>query len=111
MIDVMQQDYIRTARAKGLHERAVIRRHAARNIAPTTINIVALQLAYLIGGSIFVEVVFAWPGLGGLLLGATAARETQVILAITMLIAVTFVMLTFIADVAQSLLDPRVRLE
>ena len=110
MIEVMQQDYIRTARAKGLHERAVIRRHAARNIAPTTINIVALQLAYLIGGSIFVEVVFAWPGLGGLLIGAVGARDAPVIQAITMFVAIAFVMLNFIADVAQSLLDPRVRL-
>ncbi len=111
MIEVMQQDYIRTARAKGLHERAVIRRHVARNIAPMTINIVTLQIGYLIGGTIFVEVVFAWPGLGGLLLGATGSRDGAVILAITLLIAVTFVMLTFIADVAQGLLDPRVRLE
>ncbi len=111
MIEVMQQDYIRTARAKGLHERAVIRRHAARNIAPTAINIVTLQLGYLISGTIFVEVVFAWPGLGGLLLGAVASRETAAILAITMLVAATFVLMTLIADVAQSLLDPRVRLE
>ena len=110
MIEVMQQDYIRTARVKGLDERAVIRRHAARNIAPTTINIVALQLAYLIGGSIFVEVVFAWPGLGGLLIGAVGARDAPVIQAITMFVAIAFVMLNFIADVAQSLLDPRVRL-
>ncbi|MXW11197.1 MAG: ABC transporter permease [Gammaproteobacteria bacterium] len=111
MIEVMQQDYIRTARAKGLHERAVIRRHAARNIAPTAINIVTLQFGYLISGTIFVEVVFAWPGLGGLLLGAVASRETAAILAITMLVAATFVLMTLIADVAQSLLDPRVRLE
>lgn len=111
MIEVMQQDYIRTARAKGLHERAVIRRHAARNIAPTAINIVTLQFGYLISGTIFVEVVFAWPGLGGLLLGVVASRETAAILAITMLVAATFVLMTLIADVAQSLLDPRVRLE
>ena len=110
MIEVMQQDYIRTARAKGLRERAVIRRHAARNIAPTTIGIVTLQLGYLIGGSIFVEVVFAWPGIGGLLIGAVGARDAPVIQAITMFVAIAFVMLNFIADVAQSLLDPRVRL-
>ncbi len=111
MIEVMQQDYIRTARAKGLHERAVIRRHAARNIAPTAINIVALQLGYLISGTIFVEVVFAWPGIGQQLLASVQARDPAVVQTITLITAAAFVAANFIADVAQSLLDPRVRLE
>ena len=111
MIEVMQQDYIRTARAKGLHERAVIRRHAARNIAPTTIGIVTLQLGYLIGGSIFVEVVFAWPGIGNSSSGRRPGSRSggAVIQAITLITAAAFVAANFIADVAQSLLDPRVR--
>ncbi len=110
MIEVMQNDYIRTARAKGLRERAVIWRHGVRNAAPTTIGIVALQLGFLLGGSIFAEIIFSWPGMGSQLYSSIGARDAAVIQAITLMTAVIFILANFIADVSQSILDPRVRL-
>ncbi|MFN8556700.1 MAG: ABC transporter permease [Dehalococcoidia bacterium] len=109
-IEVMQQDYIRTGRAKGLRERVVILRHALRNAMPTTINIVALQLGYLLGGSIFAEVIFSWPGMGQQLYASIGARDAAVIQAIALLVASIFILANFAADAAHGILDPRVRL-
>ena len=110
MIEVMQHDYIRTARAKGLQERLVILRHGLRNAAPTTIGIVTLQLGFLLGGSIFAEIIFSWPGMGSQLYSSIGARDAAVIQIITLMTAVTFIAANFIADVSQSILDPRIRL-
>jgi peptide/nickel transport system permease protein len=110
IIEEMSQDYVRTARAKGLQERQVILMHAFRNALPTTINIVALQLGYLLGGSIFAEVIFSWPGMGSLLYSAIGARDAAVIQIITLMTAFTFITVNFIADLSHSMIDPRVRM-
>jgi peptide/nickel transport system permease protein len=110
IIEVMAQDYIRTARSKGLVERRVVLTHAFRNALPMTINIIALQLGYLLGGSIFAEVIFSWPGMGGQLYASIGARDAAVIQIITLMTAVTFIIVNFIADVSHSIVDPRVRL-
>jgi peptide/nickel transport system permease protein len=110
VIEVMYLDYIRTARAKGLRERMVIVRHALPNAAPTTISIVALQLGFLMGGSIFAEIIFSWPGMGSQLFSSIGARDAAVIQIITLMTAFIFITANFVADVSHSLLDPRVRL-
>jgi peptide/nickel transport system permease protein len=110
MIEVMHYDYIRTARAKGLLERMVILRHALPNAAPTTISIVTLQLGFLLGGSIFAEIIFAWPGMGSQLYSSIGARDAAVIQTITLMTALIFISANFLADVSHSILDPRVRL-
>ncbi|MSQ29874.1 MAG: ABC transporter permease [Dehalococcoidia bacterium] len=110
MIEEMSQDYIRTARSKGLNERRVVMVHAFRNAMPTTVNIVALQLGYVIGGSIFAEIIFSWPGMGSQLYSSIGARDAAVIQIITLMTAITFVTVNFIADISHSLIDPRVRM-
>ncbi len=110
VIEVMHLDYVRTARAKGLRERMVVLRHALPNAAPTTISIVTLQLGFLLGGSIFAEIIFSWPGMGSQLYSSIGARDAAVIQIITLMTAIIFISANFAADVSHSLLDPRVRL-
>ena len=108
--EIMTLDHVRTARAKGLNESVVVRRHALKNALPTFITIVALQAGYLLGGSLIVEIVFSWPGIGLQLYTAVGARDIPIIMAVTLLVAMIFVSLNFLADVLQGVFDPRIRL-
>mgnify|MGYP003382242464 CR=1 FL=1 len=110
VLEVMALDYIRTARSKGLAERAVVIRHALRNVLPTFITIVALQAGYLLGGSLITEVVFSWPGMGQQLYTSIGARDIPVIMTITVLVAIVFTSLNLLADLLQGVVDPRIRL-
>ncbi len=109
MIDILQQDYIRTLRASGLSTNSVLWRHALRNALPPIVNIIGLQVGYLLGGVVFVEVVFGWPGLGQQLYTSITQRDIPVVQAGVLFIALAFVIINLIADVAVSLLDPRTR--
>ncbi len=109
LIEIMSQDYIRTARAKGLHQRTIVNVHAMRNAFPTTINIIALQLGYLLTGDLFSEIVFAWPGVGLQLYQSIGSRDIPVIQAITLLTAVLFVAINLFSDILQSASDPRLK--
>jgi peptide/nickel transport system permease protein len=109
LIEIMAQDYIRTARAKGLRERTVVNVHAMRNAFPTTVNIIALQLGYLLTGDLFAEIVFSWPGVGLQLYQSIGARDIPMIQAITLLTAVLFVAINLISDILQSASDPRLK--
>ncbi|HEX9497213.1 MAG TPA: ABC transporter permease [Mycobacterium sp.] len=109
MIDILQQDYIRTLRASGLSTSSVLWRHALRNALPPIVNIIGLQVGYLLGGVVFVEVVFGWPGLGQQLYTSITQRDIPVVQAGVLFIALAFVIINLIADVAVSLLDPRTR--
>jgi peptide/nickel transport system permease protein len=109
LIEVMSQDYIRTARAKGLSERRVVWVHAMRNAAAPLIQLFALSLPALLSGSLIVEVVFSWPGLGQLTFKAILARDYPLILGATALAAVVVVLGNLLADVLHALADPRVR--
>jgi peptide/nickel transport system permease protein len=109
MLDVIHLDYIRTARAKGVGERAVIYKHALKNAALPLITLVALDLPYLFAGALFVEIIFAWPGLGNFFYFSTVNRDYAVMLGIVIFIAVFVIIGNLIADVAYSYLDPRVR--
>jgi len=109
MIDILQQDYIRTLRASGLSTSSVLWRHALRNALPPIVNIIGLQVGYLLGGVVFVEVVFGWPGLGQQLYTSITQRDIPVVQAGVLFIALAFVIINLIADVGVSLLDPRTR--
>ncbi len=108
MIDVLNQDYIRTARAKGLVERTVVYRHGLRNGLIPIVTIFALMLPTMIGGSVIVETIFSWPGIGRMFISAVFERDYPVIMAITMIAAVLTVIGNLIADICYALLDPRI---
>jgi peptide/nickel transport system permease protein len=109
-LEIMQQDYIKTARAKGLRERRVVYTHALKNALPTFINIVALQMGYLLGGSLFSEVIFSWPGIGFQLYSSIAARDVPVVQACVLLTATVFTLANLASDVLQGAVNPRIRL-
>jgi ABC-type dipeptide/oligopeptide/nickel transport system permease component len=109
MLGVMSQDYVRTARAKGLRERVVVVMHALRNAMIPTMTVAGMQLGYLLGGSLVVEAVFAWPGLGRLMLDSIQQRDYPLIQAIVLVFAVLMLGVNLLVDVLYVVVDPRVR--
>lgn len=109
MLEVLKQDYIRTARAKGLSEGAVIRRHALRNALIPVVTLLGLYLPLLFSGAVFVEMVFAWPGMGRLVVNSILARDYPVVMAGTFLFATMVVVGNLVADLLYAVVDPRVR--
>ena len=109
LLEVLGQDFIRTARAKGLSERRVIWLHAMKNAATPLVQLLGLSLPFLLSGSLVVEVVFSWPGLGRLTYDSIQARDYPVILATTALAGALVILGNLAADVAQAAIDPRVR--
>ena len=110
MLDVMRLDFVRTARAKGLGELAVVAKHAARNACLPVITVVALQFGLLIGGVVVTETTFSWPGVGRLAIQAIYARDYPIVQAVVFFFAVVFVLVNLLADLACAVADPRVRL-
>ncbi|SDU45764.1 ABC transporter permease [Stappia sp. ES.058] len=108
LLEAMQQDYIRTARAKGVPARRVLYRHALRNALIPFITSVGIMAGYLLGGAIVIEQVFAIPGLGRLILGAIAERNYPLIQATILLVTCSFVFVNFAVDVVYALIDPRI---
>ncbi|MBI4539798.1 MAG: ABC transporter permease [Gemmatimonadetes bacterium] len=111
MLEVIRQDYIRTARAKGLDEARVIFKHALRNALIPVVTLVGLYLPFLFSGAVFVETVFAWPGMGRLVVEAISQRDYPVVMAGSFLFAVIVVIGNLIADVLYAVVDPRIRYE
>ena len=109
MLEVLSNDYIRTARAKGLANRTVIVRHALRNALLGLITVLGIMLAQLLAGSIIVEVVFAWPGVGRLIFRSISLRDFPVIQVGVLVIAVWFVAINILVDLSYNFLDPRIR--
>lgn len=109
LLEVLESDYMRTARAKGLRERAVITRHGLRNALIPMITVVALRLPILFGGAVVVETVFQWPGLGTLTLSAANQRDYPLIMALALFMAILVVVSNFLADIAYAMADPRIR--
>jgi ABC-type dipeptide/oligopeptide/nickel transport system permease component len=109
MLDVLGEDYVRTARAKGLGERAVIYKHALRNAAIPIVTVIGLNFGHLLGGTIVIETVFARPGLGKLLLDAILGRDYPVVQGVTLVIAVTFVLVNLFTDLTYAAFDPRLK--
>ena len=111
MLDVLALDYVRTARAKGLPEGRVIVRHALKNALLSVVTVLGLQIGALLGGSIVIEQVFAWPGIGRLSLAAIQQRDYGVVQGIVLFVATGFVLVNFLVDLVYLYLDPRIRYE
>jgi peptide/nickel transport system permease protein len=109
VIETLGEDYITTARAKGIVDRRVLTRHAIPNAMLPTVSLIAINLGYLIAGAITVEVVFNWPGLGTLTVDALAARDYPVLQGIFLFLSISVVLANLAADVIYGWLDPRVR--
>jgi peptide/nickel transport system permease protein len=110
MLDVLQQDYIRAARAKGVSERSILYKHALRNALIPFVTSVGIMTGYLLSGAIVVEQVFAIPGIGRLILGAIAERNYPLLQASILLVTLVFVAVNFVVDLLYAWIDPRVRL-
>ncbi len=108
-VDILGDDYIRTARAKGLTESRVVAKHALRNALIPVVTMMGLQFGFLLGGSIVVEVVFNWPGLGRLLVDAVDMRDYPVIQALVLLFSLEFILINLIVDVLYGLINPTIR--
>jgi len=111
LLEVIRQDYIRTAHAKGLSERVVIFKHALRNALLPIVTLTGLSLPFLLGGSVITETIFAWPGMGRVAITAIFARDYPVVLAANLIAAVMVVLGSLFADITYSILDPRIRYE
>ncbi len=109
MIEELNKDYIMFARAKGLPERKIILKHALRNSLISVVTIAALQIAFIVDGAVVIEEVFAWPGLGRLLVDSITRRDFPIIQALVLLIGVTIVLANLVADIVYAWLDPRIR--
>ncbi len=111
MLEVLGQDYVRTARAKGLSERRVVYRHALRNAALPLVTLIALDLPMVFSGALFTETIFSWPGMGRLFFQSALRRDYPVLMAIVMFTSVLIVIANLLADVAYAYIDPRIRYE
>ncbi len=111
MLEVLHQDFITTARAKGLREQIVVYKHALKNALIPVVTIIGLQFGLLLGGAVITETVFAWPGVGRLMVGSIMARDFPVVQGTVLLIALTFVFINLFVDILYSSLDPRIRYE
>ncbi len=109
MIEVLRQDYVRTARSKGLRDRAVLYGHALRNALIPTITVAGLEAASLIGGNVVVETVFSWPGLGSLIVRGIFARDYAVVQSGVIVYALVFALISLLVDLSYAVVDPRVR--
>jgi len=109
MIEALEQDYVRTARAKGLPERGIAARHALKNALLPIITVMGLQFGGLLGGAVMTETVFAWPGVGTMILDAILKKDFPVVLAGVVLVAVGFIVVNLLLDLLYTVLDPRLR--
>jgi ABC-type dipeptide/oligopeptide/nickel transport system permease component len=108
LLEVLKEDYVRTARAKGLSKKVVILRHALKNALIPIVTLCGLQMGQLMGGAILTETVFAWPGLGRLMVRAIFARDYILLQGAVLIFALAFVVINLIVDLSYSFLDPRV---
>jgi peptide/nickel transport system permease protein len=109
MIETLSQNYIRVARAKGLRRSLILRKHALRNALPPIVTVSGMELGYLLGGVVFIEVVFAWPGLGFQLYNSIIGRDLPTVQGAVLLIALAFVLINLAVDVLNAYLDPLTR--
>jgi len=109
MLETLGQDYIRTARAKGVVERAVVLRHGLKNALIPIVTVVGVQAGYLLGGAVLTETVFAWPGVGTLMVQGILARDFPLVQGCVLVVALSFVVINLIVDLLYAWLDPRIR--
>jgi peptide/nickel transport system permease protein len=111
LLEVLGEEYIRTARAKGLSRHAVLFKHALRNASLPVVTVLGLQLGALLGGAVITEIVFSWPGIGELTIEAIQRRDYPVLQACVLLVSLTYVIVNTVTDVLYAWLDPRIRLD
>jgi peptide/nickel transport system permease protein len=109
MLEVLQEDYIRTARAKGLQRRVVILKHGLKNALIPVVTVVGMSIPSLVGGAVVTEQIFGWPGIGSLMVQSIAARDYPVIMGITVLVAFVVLLANLLTDLVYGVLDPRIR--
>ncbi|MEN2983051.1 MAG: nickel ABC transporter permease [Thermus sp.] len=109
LLEILSQDYIRTARAKGVSERVVILKHALRNALIPVVTVAGLEFGSLLAGAVITETIFAWPGLGQLLVGSILARDYPVVQGAVLLVAFSFILVNLLVDLLYAWIDPRVR--
>ena len=109
MLDTLNQDYIRTARSKGLVEQWVVIRHALRNALIPVLTTFGLNLGWLLGGAVVIESVFSWPGLGRLMIDSISIRDITIVQASLLFFATSFVLINLVVDILYTVLDPRIR--
>ena len=109
MLEVLRQDYIRTARAKGLREGRVIYRHAFKNALVNIVPVIGIQAGFVLGGAVYIETVFQWPGIGRMLVTAITTRDILLVQGGVLIVAACYVLFNLLADVAQHWLDPRIK--
>jgi len=109
MLEILEQDYLRTARAKGVHEFIVINRHALRNGLIPIVTVVGLEIATLLGGAVITEQIFAWPGLGQLTMESVMSRDYSTLMGLNLLAAFTVLVVNLLTDIVYSIVDPRIR--
>lgn len=110
LLEILNEDYIRTARAKGLSNRAILWEHAMRNAALPISTIVGLQLGALLGGAVITEIIFSWPGIGYTLVEAIQRRDYPLVQACVLIVSLSYIIINRLTDLVYSLLDPRIRL-
>lgn len=111
VLEVRGEDYVRTAYSKGIEERQVLMRHVFRNVSITLVSVVGVQFGYMLGGSIYIESIFSWPGIGRMINEAVQARDFPLVQAIAVFSAGFVVVLNLLTDIAYALIDPRIRYE
>jgi peptide/nickel transport system permease protein len=109
MLEVLDQDYMRTARAKGLSSRLVLLRHGLRNALIPLVTVIGVQFASLLGGAVIVETIFSWPGMGRMAINAISRRDYPVIMGTVLVFSVVFVLANLIVDILYTIIDPRIR--
>ena len=109
VLEVLNNDYVRTARAKGLHERLVIARHILRNALIPVVTVIGFTLPVLFGGSVIIETIFQWPGIGLMFINAVTGRDSPVIMGFVLISAIIVQVSNLLTDVAYSWVDPQIR--
>jgi peptide/nickel transport system permease protein len=109
MLEVLRQDYIRTARAKGVNERRVVYRHAFKAALVSVIPVIGVQAGFVLGGAVYIETVFQWPGIGRMLVTAISTRDLLLVQGGVLVVAASYVLFNLITDLLQHMLDPRLR--
>jgi len=111
MLEVLRQDYVRTARAKGVRDRRIIYQHALKNAMIPILTVFGLEFGYNLGGAVLTETVFSLPGLGRLIVEGIFARDYPVVQGAMLVVATTFVLVNLLTDIAYAFFDPRIRYE
>ena len=111
MLETLAQDYVRTARAKGVSDRVVVLRHGLSNALVPIVTVIGVQAGYLLGGAVLTETVFAWPGVGTLMVQGILARDFPLVQGCVLVVALSFVLVNLAVDLLYAWLDPRIRYE